>query len=129
MTLESFKQPSTLYTVNIVMGSSLSFQNQKQNFALPMIIGAEKAALCTWSSNHIIRSFSIAPLRPFSNFCYYSCLQLSRPFFFLWFIHMCIQCLGHFSPLPQPHAFPHPRFQAETVLPLSLILLKREYKQ
>jgi hypothetical protein len=45
--------------------------------------------------------------------------------FFFSFIHMCIQCLGHFFPLP-----PSPsRYQAETILPLSLILLKREYKQ
>jgi hypothetical protein len=47
------------------------------------------------------------------------------------FILMCIQCLGHFSPLP-PGPIPHPRslphFQTETVLPLSLILLKIEYK-
>jgi hypothetical protein len=34
--------------------------------------------------------------------------------FFLSFIYMCIQCLGHFSPPP-------PRYQAETILPLSLI--------
>jgi hypothetical protein len=32
-----------------------------------------------------------------------------------------------FCPLPLPPLPPH--FQAETVLPLSLILLKREYKQ
>jgi hypothetical protein len=38
------------------------------------------------------------------------------------FIYMCIHCLGHFSP-----PFP-PRFQAEPVLPLSLILLKRRHK-
>jgi hypothetical protein len=45
--------------------------------------------------------------------------------------------LGHFSPLPPtpsltPHSLPYsptPRYQAETILPLSLILLKREYKQ
>jgi hypothetical protein len=51
---------------------------------------------------------------------------------------MCIQCLGHFSPLPRfllyPSSLPYPppptpRYQAETILPLSLVLLKREYKQ
>jgi hypothetical protein len=35
---------------------------------------------------------------------------------------MCIQCLGHFSPIS-------PHYQAETILPLALILLKREYMQ
>jgi hypothetical protein len=62
-------------------------------------------------------------------------------FFFLLFfsfIHMCIQCLGHFSPLPPPPTLPtypllcpllHSCYQAETILPLSLILLKREYNQ
>jgi hypothetical protein len=56
---------------------------------------------------------------------------------FFSFIHMCIKCLGHFSPFtplpsfdPVPSLSPKPPlFQAETVLPLSLILLKREYKQ
>jgi hypothetical protein len=37
-------------------------------------------------------------------------------------IHMCIHCLGHFS-LPFP-----PHFQAEPILPLSLILLKTRHK-
>jgi hypothetical protein len=52
-----------------------------------------------------------------------------------FFIHMCIQCLGHFCPLPPaPSITPYPPtltpwYQAETILPLSLILLKREYKQ
>jgi hypothetical protein len=60
-------------------------------------------------------------------------------FFIISFIHMCIQCLGHFSfllPSPRPLPFPCPLpfsltpcYQAETILPLSLILLKREYKQ
>jgi hypothetical protein len=55
---------------------------------------------------------------------------------FFIIIHICIQCLGHFSPLshllfPQPSPSPRLplRYQAETILPLSLILLKREYKQ
>jgi hypothetical protein len=62
---------------------------------------------------------------------------LSTSFFF--FIHMCIQGLGHFSPLPPPPPLPPtplspsppppPQYPAETILPLSLILLKREYKQ
>jgi hypothetical protein len=57
---------------------------------------------------------------------------------FFFFFHMCIQCLGHFS--PHPHPLPYypsrplllplpPQYPAETILPLSLILLKREYKQ
>jgi hypothetical protein len=58
--------------------------------------------------------------------------------YFFSFIHMCIQCLGHFSSLPSAPSLSlptlslsplPPHFQAETVLPLSLILLKREYKQ
>jgi hypothetical protein len=45
-------------------------------------------------------------------------------FFNFYFIRMCIQCLGHFSPLPPaPSLTPH--YLAETILPLSLILLKR----
>jgi hypothetical protein len=51
-------------------------------------------------------------------------------FFFNSFIHMCIHCLGHFSPLLPLSCSPcHPPcFQAEPVLPLSLILLKRRHK-
>jgi hypothetical protein len=53
-----------------------------------------------------------------------------RTFIFFPFIHMHIKCLGHFSPTPpSPSPFLPPHFQAESVLPLSLILLKREYKQ
>jgi hypothetical protein len=54
-----------------------------------------------------------------------------------YFIHMCIQCLSLFSLIPPasslsptPTLSPQPpRYLAETILPLSLILLKREYKQ
>jgi hypothetical protein len=58
---------------------------------------------------------------------------------FIFIIHMCIQGLGHFSPLPPPPPLPPtlpspsppppPQYPAETILPLSLILLKKEYKQ
>jgi hypothetical protein len=48
---------------------------------------------------------------------------LKREFSFYSFIHMSIHCLGHFCPLPPPS------LQAEPVLPLSLILLKRRHKQ
>jgi hypothetical protein len=56
---------------------------------------------------------------------------LAQHLFYFNFIHMCIQCLGHFSPLPLAPPLPPltPRYLAETILPLSLILLKREYKQ
>jgi hypothetical protein len=39
--------------------------------------------------------------------------------------------LGHFSPLPpDPSLTPlTPRYQAETILLLPLVLLKREYRQ
>jgi hypothetical protein len=45
------------------------------------------------------------------------------------FIHMCICCLGHFSPLPAPlPSLPlPPQSQAGPVLPLSLILLKKRH--
>jgi hypothetical protein len=50
--------------------------------------------------------------------------------FFFPFIHMCnvwvISPSYHQPPSLSP---PPPRIQAETVLPLSLILLKRDYKQ
>jgi hypothetical protein len=48
-------------------------------------------------------------------------------FFYYSFIHMCIHCLGHFSPLPSsPTLSPFPpQFQAGPVLPLSLVLLKK----
>jgi hypothetical protein len=50
---------------------------------------------------------------------------------FYSFIHMCISCLGHFSPLPTapPSPTTPSHFQAELVLPLSLILLKSKHKQ
>jgi hypothetical protein len=43
---------------------------------------------------------------------------------------MCIHCLGHFSTLPLlPPSLPlPPRFQAEPILPLSLILFKRRHE-
>jgi hypothetical protein len=43
---------------------------------------------------------------------------------------MCIHCLGHFFPLPPAHPSrpTPPCFQAEPVLPLSLIMLKRRHK-
>jgi hypothetical protein len=50
--------------------------------------------------------------------------------YFYSFIHMCINCLGHCSllpPPPPPTAWPA-SFQAEPVLPLSLILLKGRHK-
>jgi hypothetical protein len=46
------------------------------------------------------------------------------------FIHMCICCLGHLSPPFCPSLLPYPScFQAELVLPSSLILLKRKHKR
>jgi hypothetical protein len=51
--------------------------------------------------------------------------------FFFLFIYSHVHTLGHFSPLPPAPTLsplPHPRFQAESVLPLSLILLKRRHK-
>jgi hypothetical protein len=57
--------------------------------------------------------------------------EITLFFYFLnSFIHMCIHCLGHFSLCPQPPpslSLPSP-FQAEHVLPLYLILLKRRHK-
>jgi hypothetical protein len=58
-------------------------------------------------------------------------LHLFYFIFFYSFIHMCIHCLGHFSPLPPvptPSTQPPHHFQPEPVLPLSLILLKRRHK-
>jgi hypothetical protein len=54
-------------------------------------------------------------------------------FFFNSYVHTM---LGSFLP-PSPHPLPYPpaisppppRYLAETILPLSLILLKKEYKQ
>jgi hypothetical protein len=58
-------------------------------------------------------------------------IHIYNYFFYYSFIHMCVHCLGQFSCL-SPHTNPlphnHPRFQAEPVLPLSLILLKRRHK-
>jgi hypothetical protein len=58
---------------------------------------------------------------------------------FFSFIRMCIQCLCDFSPVPPipfftaHHSLPlspqPPHNKAESILPLSLILLTREYKQ
>jgi hypothetical protein len=46
------------------------------------------------------------------------------------YIHMCIHCLGHFSPMSPITSYPPlPHFQAEPVLPFSPILLKRRHKQ
>jgi hypothetical protein len=53
-------------------------------------------------------------------------------FFYCFIIDMCIQGLGLFSPLPPPPPLPPTpptQYAAETILPLFLILLKREYKQ
>jgi hypothetical protein len=57
-------------------------------------------------------------------------LTIAKFFFLISFIRMWI-----LPPFPRPIPFPQPppspptpRFQAETVLPLYLILLKREYK-
>jgi hypothetical protein len=47
--------------------------------------------------------------------------------FYYSFIHMCIHCLGHFSPTPPSPPFP-PQFQAGPVLLLSLVLLKKRDK-
>jgi hypothetical protein len=59
-------------------------------------------------------------------------LEYGNGFFkiFYSFIHVCIHCLGDFSSLlPAPSLSPTPpRFQAEPVLPLSRILLKRRHK-
>jgi hypothetical protein len=60
-------------------------------------------------------------------------IQLDNNFFFhfSFIIHMCIQALVHFSPLPPPPPLPPTppppspptQYPAETILPLSLILL------
>jgi hypothetical protein len=44
------------------------------------------------------------------------------------FIHICEHYLGHFSLPPPPPSYPPPPFQAEPILPLSLIVLKRKHK-
>jgi hypothetical protein len=59
--------------------------------------------------------------------------EISTLFYFILFysfIHMCVYCLGHFSPLLPSLTLspPSPHFQAEPVLPLSLILWKRRHK-
>jgi hypothetical protein len=42
-------------------------------------------------------------------FCSNQDLNMIYPcIFFISFIHMCIQCLGHFSPLPPPPLSPAP---------------------
>jgi hypothetical protein len=57
---------------------------------------------------------------------------LSFFYFFYSYVHTIL--FGSFLP-PSPatslfsHPLPLPRYQAETIWPLSLILLKREYKQ
>jgi hypothetical protein len=57
-------------------------------------------------------------------------LTFSFFFHFSFIIHMCIQGLVHFSPLPPPPPLPPtppppspPQYPAETILPLFLILL------
>jgi hypothetical protein len=51
------------------------------------------------------------------------CMILSSFFYFLknfYFIHMCIQCLGHFSPLPPPpplHSHPFSPSPAPSLTP------------
>jgi hypothetical protein len=59
--------------------------------------------------------------------------------FYFFIIHMYIQCLGHFSPLPPPPPLPPtppPPSPPTPLIPgrnyfalISIILLKREYKQ
>jgi hypothetical protein len=55
--------------------------------------------------------------------------------FYCFIIHMCIQGLGHFSPLPLPAPLPPtppppspppPQYPAEIILPLSLTLLEEK---
>jgi hypothetical protein len=70
--------------------------------------------------HHCIIKIGVGNVYVLENGSYYF-FKFKKEFFI---IHMCIQYLGHFSPLPPP-----PRYPAETILPLSLILLKREYKQ
>jgi hypothetical protein len=63
----------------------------------------------------------------------------NHSFFFSFIIYMCIQGLWVISPPATTPSLtthstpslssPHPQYPAETILPLSLILLKREYKQ
>jgi hypothetical protein len=51
-------------------------------------------------------------------------------FFYCFIIHMYIQGLGHISPLPPPPPSPpYPLNTQQTILALSPVLLKREYKQ
>jgi hypothetical protein len=59
------------------------------------------------------RTFLTRMLRSIFHNCFLSQLaSFFLSFFFLYsfFIHMCIQCLGHFSPCPQPLPYPplHP---------------------
>jgi hypothetical protein len=55
------------------------------------------------------------------------CLNL---FFLISFIHMCIQCLGHFSPLPPPLLLPPtPLLPSRNYFALISNFVEREYKQ
>jgi hypothetical protein len=110
--------------------ATAGFSYQVVRFCEHSLLGAQSCwGPCSWS-------VPISLYGTASPECHRLCvprmLQLSF-FFNFYFIHMCIQCLGHFSPPPPPPFLPsfppYPSLPGRTILPLSLIMLKREYKQ
>jgi hypothetical protein len=71
-------------------------------------------------SSQDILVFGIFTVMNFSKLVHHYYMFFLKVFLKICFIHMWIQCLGHYSPLtPTPSLSPTPLFQAETVLPLS----------
>jgi hypothetical protein len=93
-----------------------------------MLLWSSKGKFMPAARCFIIRSSE--HFTPFEVFPSY--FSFFKNYYYYSFIHMCIHCLGHFSPSPHtpppPTQDPCPSAPAEPVLPLSLILLKRSHK-
>jgi hypothetical protein len=100
----------------------------------PQLQSSPKGRAGTWLKPYWELYFCLASILCGPAFSTLFVLSFFKNFYF---IHMCIQWLGHFSPLPPvlypSHFLPYPSYPSlpgKTIfLPLSLILLKREYQQ
>jgi hypothetical protein len=117
-------------TVPVIRGGGMKRAVERMNSSVIYLIHFKNLCKC-YNEPQFSRTLNLCHAAPNENKkkTVVAILTSSTIDFFYSFIHMCIYCLGYFYPLLSP-SLPSstPQFQAEPVLPLSLILLKKRLK-